>query len=174
MLSRADSSSSDSCWVEVTEYPRLPAAHPREGWKAREYWEKCTLLQLGEGGIRESPTASCWARGAAQRKTSCSGTRLGLVDTAGSCSTSPAAPLPIELPADAPEKAVEDGSMGLLHPEGIPGSTCLLPGPALAVVTIWGVKQWMEDCLSLGLSNKQIFKKTQTKKTGLLAASRPH
>lgn len=33
MLSRADLSSSDSCWIEVTEYPRLAAAHPREGWK---------------------------------------------------------------------------------------------------------------------------------------------
>lgn len=33
VLSRADLSSSDSCCIEVTEYPKLPAANPREDKK---------------------------------------------------------------------------------------------------------------------------------------------
>lgn len=69
--------------------------------------------------------------------------------------------VPSLLPVCAPGNAVDDSQVlgfctNVKSQEGIPGS-CFGPGLKLAVVTIWGINQWVEDPLhplSLCLTNE--------------------
>lgn len=102
-----------------------------------------------------------------------------------------AALFPIQFPADAPGKAVENGlsAWSPVTHVGVPdGVSCSFfgPGPDLVPISIWGVNLWMEyirDILSLSLClnlsnlsisvtafqiNKWAFKKKMHDKVTLL------
>lgn len=58
-----------------------------------------------------------------------------------------AAPVLIQLTATAPRKATEnDPSPGAFPPNVGDTEKFLVPSPTQAVVDIWGVNQWTEDC----------------------------